>query len=123
MAEQSDPQVERALEQEVLTGQQPDPAHLAGGAALGTPAAHAAEARGGGSPDQLTSDEIEARSLLATSLERTVVPADRAALLQSARRLSAPDLVKDQLASLPDGTFDHLEAVWEALGGRVEHRE
>ena len=121
-ADQSDRQVEQALEQETLNQQAPDPAHLAGGVAPGTPAAHAAEARGGGRPDQLTSDEVEARSLLATSLERTVFPADRAALLDSARRLSAPDVVKDQLASLPDGRFDHVEAVWEALGGRAEHR-
>ena len=122
MAE-SDPQVQRAIEQEVLSGDTPDAGRLTGGAALGTSAAHAGEARGGGSPDQLTADEIEARSLLATSIERDVFPADREALLESARRLGAPDIVKDQIASLPEGTFDHVEAVWEALGGRVEYRE
>ena len=123
MADQSDPQVERTIEQEVLSGDEPDAARLAGGAALGTSAAHAGEARGGGSPDQLTADEVEARSLLATSLERGVFPATRDELIESARRLSAPDVVKDQLLSLPDGTYAHVEAVWEALGGRVEYRE
>jgi hypothetical protein len=36
--------------------------------------------------------------------------------------MGASDDLLSRLAELPDGTFDHLEAVWEALGGRVEYR-
>src|SRR5947209_7441666 len=73
-------------------------------------------------PDTLGHDEIEARTELARHLEPSVVPADRAALLASARRLQAPAAVVERLSALPDGTFEHMEAVWEALGGRVEFR-
>ena len=72
--------------------------------------------------DVLTHDEVEARSELARHLQRSVFPADREALIASARELDAPPSLIQQLAGLPDGTFEHLEAVWEALGGRVEYR-
>ena len=73
-------------------------------------------------PDTLTHDEVEARAELARHLEPGAFPADRDALVASARRLNAPDSLIERLSSLPDGTFAHLEAVWEALGGRVEFR-
>ncbi len=73
-------------------------------------------------PDMLTHNEVEARSLLATHLRPSVFPADREALVASARETNAPAWLLDELASLPDGTFTHTEAVWEAMGGRVEFR-
>jgi hypothetical protein len=73
-------------------------------------------------PDALTHDEVEARAELARHLQPSAFPADRAALIESARFSRAPDELIDRLGGLPDGTFDHLEAVWEALGGRVEYR-
>jgi hypothetical protein len=73
-------------------------------------------------PDALSHDEVEARTELARHLEPSAFPADRDALVASARRSGASDELVDRLATLPDGTFDHLEAVWEALGGRVEYR-
>ena len=45
-----------------------------------------------------------------------------AMLVASARRMGAGYDVVERLRQLPDGTFDHVEAVWEALGGRVEYR-
>jgi len=72
--------------------------------------------------DGLTHDEIEERSRLAAYLRPSVWPADRAALLACATDLHASADVLDRLSQLPDGTFSHLEAVWEALGGRVEFR-
>ncbi|HEX2274145.1 MAG TPA: DUF2795 domain-containing protein [Acidimicrobiales bacterium] len=78
--------------------------------------------RGVADPDMLTHDEVEARSVLATHLRPSVWPADREALLASARETNAPAWLLDQLALLPDGTFTHTEAVWEAMGGRVEFR-
>jgi len=73
-------------------------------------------------PDALTHDEVEARTELARHLQPSVFPADRAALIESARGMGASDQLLDRLGQLPDGTFDHMEAVWEALGGRVEFR-
>ena len=78
--------------------------------------------RGVADPDVLTHDEVEARSLLAVHLRPSVWPADREALIGSARDTNAPAWLIDELASLPDGIFTHTEAVWEALGGRVEFR-
>jgi len=74
------------------------------------------------SPDALSHDEVEARAELARQLQPSVFPADREALIASARRRGASEDVMATLGRLPDGTFDHLEAVWEALGGRVEYR-
>jgi hypothetical protein len=73
-------------------------------------------------PDALSHDEVEARTELARHLQPSIFPADRETLIASARRSGAGDELVDQLGNLPDGTFDHLEAVWEALGGRVEYR-
>ena len=72
--------------------------------------------------DVLSPDEIETRSLLAAHLAGTVWPADREALVAQAGREFAPEWLVDRLSSLPAGTFTHTEAVWEALGGRVEFR-
>ncbi len=78
--------------------------------------------RGVVDPDTLSRDEIEARSVLAGHLRPSVWPADREALVASARDTNAPGWLLDLLGSLPDGKFTHTEAVWEALGGRVEFR-
>jgi hypothetical protein len=65
---------------------------------------------------------VEARSELARRLPPSIFPADRAGLVESARRAGAPTQLIAQLERLPEGPFDHLEAVWEALGGRAEYR-
>lgn len=70
----------------------------------------------------LNHDEVEARSRLASYLRPSVWPADREGLLACAEGLHAPSDVLDQLRRLPDGTFSHTEAAWEALGGKVEFR-
>ena len=72
--------------------------------------------------DLLDHDEAEARSRIAAYLRPSIWPADRAALVECAQELNAPPEVLDRLQELPDGTFTHTEAVWEALGGRVESR-
>jgi hypothetical protein len=68
----------------------------------------------------LRDDEIEDRSNLARHLEPSVFPAGRDALVESARRMQAPAELVDRLSTLPDDTYTHTEAVWEALGGRRE---
>jgi hypothetical protein len=70
----------------------------------------------------LDHDEAEARSRLAASLRPSIWPANREELLRCAEELHAPPDILDQLRRLPDGTFTHTEAVWEALGGKVESR-
>ncbi len=87
-----------------------------------TPDARLSGDRGRADGDVLGYDEVEARSLLASHLRPSVWPADRDALMACARETQAPEWLVDRLAALPDGTFTHTEAVWEALGGRVEFR-
>ena len=74
------------------------------------------------SDDVLSHDELEARSRIAAYLRPSIWPADREALLACATEMNAPPGVLDELRRLPDGTFSHTEAVWEALGGKVEFR-
>lgn len=75
-----------------------------------------------GGDDVLSHDEVEERARLAAALKPSAWPADRAALVASARDGHAPASLIDRLSQLPDGTYTHTEAVWEAMGGRVEHR-
>lgn len=78
----------------------------------------------GGLPDGLTGTDLQGRSRLAAYLGKEVWPATGEQLLEVARSRSAPDVVVDQLASLPPGrVFDNLQAAWTELGGGVEaHR-
>lgn len=78
--------------------------------------------RGRANDDVLAHDEVEARSVLASYLRPSIWPADREALMACAVEQNAPAWVVERLTKLPDGTFSHTEAVWEALGGRVEFR-
>lgn len=78
--------------------------------------------RGVNDEDTLRYDEVEARSELARYLEPSVFPTDREGLIASAERMHAPDDLLSRLRELPEGVFTHTEAVWEALGGRVEFR-
>ncbi|HEX2047514.1 MAG TPA: DUF2795 domain-containing protein [Acidimicrobiales bacterium] len=70
----------------------------------------------------LDHDEAEARSRIASHLRPSIWPADRAELIRCAQELNAPPDILDRLRGLPEGTYTHTEAVWEALGGRVESR-
>lgn len=74
------------------------------------------------SQDALDHDEVEARSRLAAYLLPSAWPADRDRLVACATEANAPPEVIDRLCQLPEGEFSHTEAVWEALGGRVEFR-
>ncbi|MEN3314481.1 MAG: hypothetical protein V7605_715 [Acidimicrobiaceae bacterium] len=87
-----------------------------------TPDARLAGDRGLNDGDVLNYDEVEARSLLAVHLRPSVWPADRPALVACAQETNAPSWLIDGLTTLPDGVYTHTEAVWEALGGRVELR-
>ena len=78
--------------------------------------------RGLGDEDVLDHDEVEARSVMASYLRPSVWPADRETLVAVASEENAPGWVLERLSQLPDGTFSHTEAAWEALGGRVEFR-
>jgi hypothetical protein len=82
-------------------------------------------AEGEPNPDGVTSvDEIEFRSLLATSLRPSAFPGDRAQLLEVARDENAEQRVLAWLESLPgEREFATVQSVWEALGGGSETRE
>ena len=72
----------------------------------------------------LHDDDIDFRSLLATSLRPSVFPCERARLLGVAEQEFAPGRVVAALRTLPaDREFHNVEEVWEALGGTREQRE
>lgn len=75
-----------------------------------------------GGDNVLGHDEVEDRARLAAVLKPSIWPADRQALVACAQEGNAPPDLLDRLSQLPDGTYSHTEAVWEALGGRVEQR-
>ncbi len=67
-------------------------------------------------------DDIEARSELARHLPGAAFPGDRDALIAAAKEQHAPDGVLAELRRLPQGRFENLQAVWDALGGSKESR-
>jgi hypothetical protein len=69
----------------------------------------------------LSHDEIERRTELARHLRPGVFPARPGELVETAVAAHAPDWVVTRLDSLPDGLYDHFEAVWEALGGDEDY--
>lgn len=70
----------------------------------------------------LDHDDAELRSRIASSLRPSIWPADRETLVACAEENHATPDVLEYLRRLPDGTFTHTEAVWEAVGGPVEYR-
>jgi Protein of unknown function (DUF2795) len=71
----------------------------------------------------LSPDELEARTDLARHLEPSIFPADREALLTSARDAGAPPDILSRLEQLPaDREYGTVQEVWEALGGPAEER-
>ena len=70
----------------------------------------------------LSQDEVELRSDIARFLQPSVFPAGADELIKSAEEQHAPDAILSLLKRLPDGEFENVQAVWEALGGDVEER-
>ncbi|WP_063909893.1 DUF2795 domain-containing protein [Herbidospora yilanensis] len=70
-----------------------------------------------GSPEGMTSREVNGRSELAKWISGThVFPADRAALLKQAQSEGAPDIVLALVRSIPDRTYENLQDVVDELG-------
>ncbi|MEU1732313.1 DUF2795 domain-containing protein [Streptosporangium sp. NPDC020145] len=78
-----------------------------------------------GSPEEMTPQEVDSRSVLARWISGThAFPADRATLLARAEAQSAPDPVLSALRALPDRTFANVEEIAETLGfGGGEQRD
>ncbi len=70
-------------------------------------------------PRSLPPDELERRQDLARYLERKF-PASRKEILESAVSMQAPPEVIEELERLPDGTYEGVPEIWQALGGEVE---
>lgn len=78
-------------------------------------------ARPDGAPAPLTGQELEARSRFGRAIPRSVLPADRRALLAAIDQLNAPPDIRAELERLPaDRTFGTVYEIWEALGHRNE---
>jgi hypothetical protein len=78
-------------------------------------------ARPDGAPPPLTGEELEARSQLGRLVPRSVLPADRHALLQAIDQNRVSPELRAELERLPsDRTFATVYEIWEALGHRNE---
>jgi hypothetical protein len=75
-----------------------------------------------GTQPPLTGEEVEARSRLGRAIPRSVLPADRKALLAAVDRAEVPQDIRDALrARLPaNRTYGTVYEIWEALGHRNE---
>jgi hypothetical protein len=83
----------------------------------------------GGTPDGMTSADVEGRAELARFVRPSAFPATAADLLRVAREEGAPDRVVGELERLRSGSnggarrFENVQDVWQALGHGVEtHR-
>ncbi|MBX7267989.1 DUF2795 domain-containing protein [Micromonospora sp. Llam7] len=71
----------------------------------------------GGTPQGMSSEDVEARSRLGRFITLSALPGDRAALLANARGNEAPDDVLAELERLPEGIrYQTVSEVWAALG-------
>ncbi|MFF5173053.1 DUF2795 domain-containing protein [Micromonospora sp. NPDC000089] len=74
-----------------------------------------------GTPQGMSSEDVERRSQLGRFITMAALPGDREALLANARSNEAPDAVIAELERLPDGTrYQTVSEVWAALGHRNE---
>ncbi|MEV6692409.1 DUF2795 domain-containing protein [Micromonospora sp. NPDC051196] len=74
-----------------------------------------------GTPQGMTSEDVEARSRLGRFITMTALPGDRDTLLANARENEAPDDVLAALERLPDGIrYQTVSEVWAALGHKNE---
>ena len=72
-------------------------------------------------PSALGPDDKSARTELSRHLRLSAFPGDREELLAEAEKNDAPEAVLAALRRLPEGRFETVYDVWEALGGKVEH--
>jgi hypothetical protein len=70
----------------------------------------------------MSSEEANRRAELARHLRMGTFPARPGELVEVARSDHAPEPVCAALSRLPDRLYDNFAEVWEAMGGRVEHR-
>lgn len=68
----------------------------------------------------LSRGEVIARSELAIHLRPGIFPAGRDAILECAQEEHAPAELLGQLRALPHRSYDTVQQVWEALGGKRE---
>lgn len=74
-----------------------------------------------GTPQGMSSEDVEQRSRLGRFIGLSALPGDRETLLGSARLNEAPDDVIAELERLPEGTrYRTVSEVWAALGHRNE---
>ncbi|MFI7210180.1 DUF2795 domain-containing protein [Micromonospora maritima] len=74
-----------------------------------------------GTPQGMSSEDVEARSRLGRFIGMAALPGDRDTLAANARENEAPADVVAALESLPEGTrYQTVSEVWAALGHKNE---
>ena len=74
----------------------------------------------GGVPEGMTEADVEGRSELASALGKEIWPAETAQIRERLLSEQAPDRVIDLVDRLPEGTYQNVSDVWEALTGHKE---
>ncbi|SDR15357.1 DUF2795 domain-containing protein [Thermostaphylospora chromogena] len=70
-----------------------------------------------GSPEGMSSEDVDLRSAVARWISGThAFPADRRTLVERAQERFAPDLVLSALRALPDRTYRNVEDIADELG-------
>src|SRR5690606_7999156 len=70
-----------------------------------------------GTPQGMTTEEVEQRSRLGRYISLSALPGARVVLWRSAEENDAPDDILAQLDELPDDiTFETVSQIWAALG-------
>ncbi|HEY8534488.1 MAG TPA: DUF2795 domain-containing protein [Micromonospora sp.] len=70
-----------------------------------------------GSPQGMTSEDVEQRSRLGRYISLSALPGDRTVLRRNAEENEAPDDILAQLDQLPENTtFETVSQIWAALG-------
>ena len=81
------------------------------------------ETLSGGTPEGMTTEDVEERSRLAQYLVGARYPATAAALRDLAAANHAPDVVREVLDRLPyDRDYANVNDVWTAAGGGEEEK-
>lgn len=93
--------------------------------AEGAPADRGLEAGlSGGTPPEMTPEDVRTRSELAQHLGRSMYPADKRTIIETLRRNHAPDRLLELAEHLPKkGKYPNVQSIAESLGlGTEEHR-
>jgi hypothetical protein len=76
----------------------------------------------GGTPEGMTRSDLDDRAELASLLGKEIWPADAAVIKERIREGNGPDRLRDMITGLPQGRYENMAELWEALTGEREEQ-